>query len=297
FFTSLNKAKTLGEKLKVFASFRLHFLKPVVAIEQGLTDSYCGFNMGQTAELLARELHISREEQDFFANESHQKAVKAIQNGFFQKEIMPFLQGKKGDKILPTDSGPRAQSTIQSLAKLRPYFEKETGTVTVGNSCPLTDGASACLMVSEEALKKYKLTPLAILKDITFAGLDPKRMGLGPVVATQKICRKSNISLSDVDLFEINEAFSAQVLACLKIFKHKELALKMGLSQDFLQEIPSEKLNIHGGAIALGHPIGSTGSRLVVTLMHALKQKKLKTGIASLCIGGGQGGAALVEMI
>lgn len=294
FFIELMKAKSPAAKLKIFTTFRPHFLAPVIAIEQGLTDPFCGRNMGQTAETLARELGISRKEQDEFANYSHHKAVSATKEGKFRDEILPIMAGEKLDKMIADDIGPRGNSTVENLAKLKPYFEKETGTVTVGNSCPITDGGSMWLLASEEAVKKYNLDPMARMVDYHFHGLEPERMGLGPVMATHGVLKRTGMSLDKIDLFELNEAFAAQVLGCIKVMKDKNLSSKWGINET-IGEIPLEKLNVNGGGIALGHPVGSTGSRLVVTLAHELKRRQKRFGLATLCIGGGQGGAVIIE--
>jgi acetyl-CoA C-acetyltransferase/acetyl-CoA acyltransferase len=196
--------------------------------------------------------------------------------------------------MIADDIGFRENSTVEGLAKLKPYFEKETGTVTVANSCPLTDGGSMWLLCSEEAVKKYNLDPMAKMIDYHFHGLEPERMGLGPVLATHGVLKRAGLKLSDIDLFELNEAFAAQVLGCMKVMKDKNLSSRWGIDET-IGEIPLEKLNVNGGGIALGHPVGSTGSRLVVTLAHELKRQKKKYGLASLCIGGGQGGAVIIE--
>jgi acetyl-CoA C-acetyltransferase len=293
-FINLMKAKTTKDKLRAMAQFRPHYLSPVVAIEVGLTDPFCGLNMGQTAEILARELKISRQDQDEFALRSHQKAIEAINSQKMAEEIVPLIFGNKLDKLLDKDVGPRDNLSMESLAKLKPYFEKETGTVTVGNACPITDGASAFLLASEEAVKKYNLKPVARLVDFHFHGLEPERMGLGPVMAIHGVLKRTGMKLDQIDLFELNEAFAAQVIGCLKVMKDKNLSSRWGI-EEVIGEIPMEKLNVNGGAIALGHPVGSTGSRLAVTLTHELKRRKAKYGLASLCIGGGQGGALIVE--
>lgn len=294
FFMELMKAKSTAQKLKIFSTFRPNFLAPIIAVEQGLTDPFCGKNMGQTAETLARELGISRREQDEFANLSHHKAANATKEGKFRDEILPITAGSKLDKMIADDLGPRANSTVEGLGKLKPYFEKETGTVTVGNSCPLTDGGSMWLLASEEAVKKYNLDPIARMVDYHFHGLEPERMGLGPVLATHGVLKRTGMKLSQMDLFEYNEAFAAQIIGCMKVMKDKTLSSRWGIDE-VIGEIPMEKLNVNGGGIALGHPVGSTGSRLVVTLAHELKRRKQKYGIASLCIGGGQGGAVIIE--
>jgi len=293
-FSDLMKAKSAMQKLAIVSKFRPDYLKPIIAIEQGLTDPFCGLNMGQTAEKLARELGITRQQQDEFANRSHQRAVEATKSGRFKDEILPITIGAKLDRVLGDDVGPRANSTVEGLGKMKPYFEKGTGTVTVGNACPITDGGAMWLLCSEEALKKHGLTPMARLVDYHFHGLEPERMGLGPVLASHGVFRRTGLSLKDMDLVELNEAFAAQVIACERVMKDKSLAARWGLD-DALGEIAAEKLNVNGGGIALGHPVGATGARLVVTLAHELKRRKGRYGLATLCIGGGQGGAVVVE--
>jgi acetyl-CoA C-acetyltransferase/acetyl-CoA acyltransferase len=292
-FVDLMKAKSSMQKLGILSKFRPDYLKPIIAIEQGLTDPFCGLNMGQTAEKLARELGITRLEQDEFANRSHQRAVAASKEGRFKEEILPITMGKALDRVLNDDVGPRANSTVEGLGKMKPYFEKGTGTVTVGNACPITDGGSVWLMCSEEAVKKYNLNPMARMVDYYFHGLEPERMGLGPVLATHGVLKRAGMNLGQMDLVELNEAFAAQVIACQRVMKDNTLAAKWGI--EALGDIPAEKLNVNGGGIALGHPVGSTGSRLVVTLAHELRRRKQRYGLATLCIGGGQGGATLIE--
>jgi acetyl-CoA C-acetyltransferase/acetyl-CoA acyltransferase len=293
-FIQLMKAKTPADKLKALSVFRPKFLAPVVAIEQGLTDPFCGLNMGQTAEVLAREFGISRQEQDEFANLSHHKAAQAIKEGKFNDEIVPIVAGNKNEKLITHDIGPRENSTVEGLGKLKPYFEKQTGTVTVGNSCPITDGGSMMMLASEEALKRYNLTPMARLVDYHFHGLEPERMGMGPLVAMHGVLARTKMTLDQMDLIEINEAFAAQVLAVMKACQDAQIAQRFGVDKA-IGEVQLDKLNVNGGAIALGHPVGSTGCRLGVTLAHELKRRQAKYGIASLCIGGGQGGAIILE--
>ena len=294
-FTQMLRAKSPFQKLKAISQFRLHHLEPDIAIEQGLTDPFCGLNMGQTAEVLSREFKISRQEQDIFANDSHHKAVAAAKSGRFKDEIIPLGVGKKRDRLLTQDVGPRENSSVEGLAKMRPYFDRKSGTVTVGNACPITDGGSALLIASEKAVKKYHLEPMARLIDCIFVGLEPRYMGMGPLMAIKNILQKNSYGIEQMDLVEINEAFAAQVLAVLKGCQEKRIATKLGMDETIGKEIPKEKLNVNGGAIALGHPVGSTGSRLIVTLSHELARRKARYGLASLCIGGGQGGAAILE--
>jgi len=293
-FMNVMKSKTASDKLKAISSFRPPYLSPIVAIEQGLTDPFCGLNMGQTAELLARELGITRAQQDEYANESHRKAVQAMNDGRFADEIAPLPYGHKLDKLLFNDVGPRENSTVEGLGKMRPYFDKKSGTVTIGNSCPITDGGSAILFCSEEAVKKYNLEPMARMVDYHFHGLEPERMGMGPLHAMDGLFTRTGMNLEQMDLIEVNEAFAAQILAVKKAFTERAVADKFDI-ETLWGEIHAEKLNVNGGAIALGHPVGSTGSRLLVTLAHELKKRKAGYGIASLCIGGGQGGAAIIE--
>ncbi len=293
-FMNLMKAKTATQKLSLLSQFRPDFLKPIVAIEQGLTDPFCGLNMGATADKIARELGITRQQQDEFALLSHKKAVEAQQAGKFNDEILPTAIGERMTQILSQDIGPRDGGTLEKMAKFKPYFEKRTGTVTVANSCPITDGGSMWLMASEEAVEKYDLKPMAKMIDYHFHGLEPERMGMGPLLATHGLLQRTGMSMSDIDLFELNEAFAAQVLGCLMAFKDSNVSKRWGITET-MGELPLDKLNVNGGAIALGHPVGSTGSRLVLTLANELKKQKKKYGIATLCIGGGQGGAALIE--
>ena len=294
FFMDLMKAKTSADKIKTLLSFRLPHLKPIIAIEQGLTDPFCGKNMGQTAETLARELGISRREQDEFAHWSHQKAVAATKSGRFKDEIVPIITGENRDKLLDLDIGPRENSSVESLAKMKPFFERETGTVTIGNSCPITDGGSMCLLASEEAVKKNQWKPMARIVDYHFHGLEPERMGMGPLLAMHGVLKKAQMTMDQMSLIELNEAFAAQALAVLKALQDSSVSSRWGINE-VVGDIEKEKLNVNGGAIALGHPVGSSGCRIVVTLAHELKKRKAQYGIASLCIGGGQGGAMIIE--
>ena len=294
FFSKLSRAKTPLQKLNVLISFRLHFLKPVIGVMEGLTDPVCGLIMGLTAENLAKEFKITREEQDQFALESHLKALAAQEKGIFNDEIHPVSLPPKMNRMLHEDLGPRKGQTLEALAKLRPYFDK-SGTVTVGNACPLTDGAAAMVLMKERKAKAMGLTPLGYIKGYAYAGLEPHRMGLGPVYATSKVMDKLGMSMSDFELVELNEAFAVQVLACQRAFESAEFAKRYLGKNKALGELKSEILNVNGGAIALGHPVGTTGTRLVLTLLKEMHRRNLKTGLATLCIGGGQGGAMVVE--
>lgn len=279
------------KKVTLFTRLRPSLFKPVPALELGLTDPTCGLNMGQTAEVLAKEFGISRQEQDQFALESHQKAVAAWKRGFFADEVVPVPADLTGGDAVAMDIGPRPNQSLEALAKLPTIFDRKTGTVTAGNSCPITDGAAAVVLKLGEQTDK----PLGYVRDYAIAGLDPKRMGLGPVYAIHKLLQKTGLRLADFDLVEINEAFAAQVLACEKAlaseaFAKRELGVDKALGQ-----VDPAKLNVNGGAIALGHPVGASGTRLVLTLLRALQDRGLKRGLAALCVGGGQGAAVWVE--
>lgn len=240
--------------------------------------------MGETAEILADEFSIEREAMDAFAAESHEKAEKATLDGRFKHEIVPFpnQSRKAGPEILDRDECIRPDTTSEVLARLRPVFRRD-GRVTAGNSSPLNDGAASCMALSRAAVERLGIEPDAWLTGVTTVALDPKRMGLGPAIAIPRALEEQGLKLPDIGLIEINEAFAAQVLAVLK---HLENA---GTS------IPCGKLNVHGGAIALGHPLGATGLRLVTTMVNALKTHGEKRGLVSLCVGGGQGMAAIIE--
>jgi len=288
-------AKSLGKRFAALKKLKLGHLKPRVAVVEGLTDPFEGINMGMTAEVLAKEFGISRAEQDAFATLSHNRAIAAQESGALKDEITPVFIPPKFNKVIHQDVGPRAGQTVEKLAKLRPYFDRKYGSVTVGNACPLTDGAAMLLLMEEEKAKSEGYKPLARIKGYAFAGLEPKRMGLGPVYSTPVALKRAGVDFKDIDLIELNEAFAAQVLACNKAFASDEFCQqKLGLDKA-LGEVDPAKLNINGGAIALGHPVGATGTRLVLTLAKALIAQKKKMGLATLCIGGGQGGAIVIE--
>lgn len=288
-------SKTLAKKIKALKKLKLKDLMPRISMIEGLTDPFVGLSMGQTAEILAKEFKISREEQDEFALNSHKNAVAAKEK--LSEEIMPFFVPPQLNKVLEKDNGPREAQTIESLKKLKPYFDRKYGSVTVGNACPLTDGAVMLLLMSKEKAQELNFKPLAYVRSYAYAGCDPSRMGLGPVYATAKLLAKQNISLQDIGLVELNEAFATQILACQKAFGSDEFCKKeLGLEKA-MGSIDSNKLNVNGGAIAIGHPVGATGSRLILTLAKEMQRQNTQWGLATLCIGGGQGGALLLEKI
>lgn len=295
FLEQLMKAKTPLQKLATITKFRFSMINPIIALMEGLTDPFCGLNMGQTAQILANEYHVSREEQDLFALHSHQRAVAATKSGRMAQEIVDVYLPKE-NKVISEDIGPRAEQTLDALAKLKPFFDRKHGSVTVGNSCPITDGASALLLMSEEKVKQFKIEPLAWIRSYAFAGLDPRRMGLGPVVAAPIALRRAQVKLSQIGLVEINEAFASQTLAVMKVFNNPKLAENIGIPySDELHEIDFNILNVNGGAIALGHPVGTSGNRIVLTLAKEMKMRDVQFGLAGICIGGGQGGAMVIE--
>lgn len=293
-FVSVGQQKSLWGRVKSLSRFRPGYLKPVPALKMGLTDPTCGLNMGETAEVLARDFAISRRDQDLFALESHQRATAAWSRCFYKGETTP-LPVPGASEPIAKDVGPRENQSLEALAKLKPLFATKDGTVTAGNSCPLTDGAAALVVMSAAKAKADGHRPLGYLRDYAIAGCEPRRMGLGPVFAMNKLFQRHRLTTGDFELFEINEAFAAQVLACQSAIASPRFAAEHLGRDSALGNIPRDRLNVNGGAIALGHPVGTTGARLVLTLLRALREKGLRRGLASLCIGGGQGYAAWVE--
>jgi acetyl-CoA acyltransferase len=297
FFEDLNKSKSIQDKAKTFAHIPLQeFLKPRVALMEGLTDPTCGINMGQTAEVIAKDFQISRAAQDEFALSSHLKVAKAQTEDFFKDEIAPVALPHDPQTVIEHDVGPRANQTIEALRKLKPFFDKKHGTITAGNSSPITDGAAMVLVCSEDGLKRLGLKPQALIRGYAFAGCDPLRMGLGPVFSTHKLFKKTGEKLSDFDLVELNEAFAAQVLGC-QIAMDSDKFCQDNFGSPKLGTLNSDLLNQQGGAIALGHPVGTTGTRLVLTATRAMKKKNKKKALVTLCIGGGQGGSMSLENV
>ncbi len=285
-FGALSRAKEIGQRITALAAFRPADFKPRIGLQLGLTDPVSGLIMGDTAEVLAREFHITRAQQDAFAADSHRKALAAADK--LAEEIAPVhLPGK----AVARDNGIREDSTPEKLAKLRPIFDRQTGTVTAGNSSQITDGAAALLVGSEDAVNRLGIEPLGRLTGYSYAGCDPKRMGLGPVHAIAQARQITGLTPADADLVEINEAFAAQVLAVLAALKEPS---KCGQDLQAV-EIPHEILNRRGGAIALGHPVGATGARLVLTALQQLKETGGKRALTTLCVGGGQGAALWLE--
>jgi acetyl-CoA C-acetyltransferase/acetyl-CoA acyltransferase len=290
---AFHKASAM-QRLALLTKLRPAFLRPIPGLELGLTDPTCGLNMGQTAEILARDFHISRDEQDAFALQSHQRATAAWGRCFFKAEVAP-VTAPGANEPLAKDVGPREQQTLAALAKLKPIFDRREGTVTAGNSCSITDGAAALVVMSAQDASARGLKPLGYLRAATVVGCEPRRMGLGPVHAIHRLLSTTGRALADFDLIEINEAFAAQVLGCQRAMSSAEFCSRELGRSTALGEIDPARLNVNGGAIALGHPVGASGARLVLTLLRSLKERQERRGIAALCIGGGQGMAAWVE--
>jgi acetyl-CoA acetyltransferase family protein len=290
-FLALSRAKSFSQKLQTIGTFRASDFKPQVALQLGLGDPVSGFNMGQTAENLSRDFDITREEQDAFAMRSHQRATAGRDR--LREEITPFYltKAKNGKTHMDQDNGPRENQTMEALAKLKPVFESKTGTVTAGNSSQITDGAAALLLMTEKGVQESGLVPMGRLLGYAYAGVDPSRMGLGPVFAIHRAEQRTGLGIKDAAIIEINEAFAAQVIACQRAAKSTEYSLRHLGRETALGEIPDEILNVNGGGIALGHPIGVTGSRLVLTALRELHRRQADKALVSLCVGGGQGGA------
>jgi acetyl-CoA acyltransferase len=293
-FTQLFTAKSPGGKLQAAARFRPRHFRPQIGLEMGLTDAVCGLNMGQTAEVLAREHGISREEQDTFALRSHQRVMLA--RGKLAEEIVPVPIPPRYEGMATQDNGVRENQTLEALAKLKPYFDRKFGTVTAGNSSQITDGGAATLVMSAAAAKARGYAPLGRIRGFAFCALEPERMGLGPAVATPLALERAGLAWKDIGLVEINEAFAAQVLACARVFPSAAWHAKYR-TRGPIGEIDWEKTNVNGGAIALGHPVGSSANRLVTTLLKEMRRRGTQFGLATMCIGGGQGGAVVVEQV
>ncbi|HYV31180.1 MAG TPA: thiolase family protein [Candidatus Binatia bacterium] len=293
-FARLARAKSLRQKLGAMLAFRPSDFRPRVGLQLGLTDPVCALNMGETAELLAREHDISREKQDAFALESHARATAALEK--LEDEICPVYPPLT-QNALTRDNGPRKDQTLEALAKLKPVFDRRNGTVTAGNSSQITDGAVALLVMTEQKAAQLGLSPLGALSGYAYAGCDPRRMGLGPVFAIAEAERRTGLSLDHADLIELNEAFAAQVLACLRCLKSDEFARKHLQRERHLGKVPKDVLNVNGGAIALGHPVGATGARLILTSLKELARRQAKRALVTLCVGGGQGAAIWLERI
>ena len=293
FLGDLARARKPMDKLKAVSKFRPGHLKPVIGIMKGLTDPLVNLNMGQTCEVIAHKFDITRKAMDEYAVRSHLRLANAVDEGYLDEIVPLFHKGK----VLGEDDGVRRDSNVEKLGTMKPFFDRKVGKVTAANSSQITDGSALLLLASEEAVKKYDLKPLGRLVDTEWAGLSAAEMGLGPVYASTPLLQRNNLSIDDIDYWELNEAFAGQVLACQAAWEDDEFCQKeLGLDKA-LGSIDPEKINIDGGAVSLGHPVGATGARLSLHALNVIKRKEQKLAIATLCIGGGLGGAMLLERV
>lgn len=287
-------ARSTSERIRLLGRLRPGFLKPVIALLLGLTDPVVGLSMGQTAEVISRRFGIDRGAMDAYAARSHLRLDNARGEGRLG-EVIPLIDD--AGQVHDHDDGVRPDSSVEKLGKLKPFFDREFGNVTPGNSSQITDGAAWLLLASEEAVRTHDLPVLGRLVDSEWAGLDPRQMGFGPVHAATPMLKRRRLNFDKVDYWEINEAFAGQVLACLRAFADPDYCRdELGLRSP-MGDIDEARLNVDGGAIALGHPVGTSGARIVLHLLHVLEQREAKRGVAAICIGGGQGGAMLLERV
>lgn len=294
-FGRMFTAKSLWQRVANFLTLRPSFFSPIIGLERGLTDPIVELNMGQTAEVVSKLFNITRRQADEYAAESHQRLARAQKEGLLADEVIPAFA--RDGKVYMSDDGVRPDSTAETLAKLKPVFERPWGKVTAGNSSQITDGASWVILASEDAVSKHGLKPKARIIDSHWSALDPSVMGLGPVLCSAAVMKRHNLTVKDIDLWELNEAFAAQVLACLAAFEDEKFGREVLGLDGAVGKIERWRLNVDGGAVALGHPVGTSGNRIVLHLMNAMKRLGMKRGIATECIGGGQGGAMLVEIM
>ncbi len=292
-FASMMSQRNVMAKARHFLKLRpAALLTPVVGLMKGLTDPVVGLLMGQTAENLAWKFGISRAQMDAFAVQSHQRACAARQAGHLD-EIVPLVDGS--GTVFAEDDGVRADASLAGMAKPKPFFDRKYGNITAANSSQITDGAAWLLLASEAAVQQWGLTPLGRIVDSQWSGLAPEQMGLGPVHASTPLLQRHGLSLADIDYWELNEAFAAQVLACLAAWKDETYCRdELGLDGAF-GEIAADRLNVDGGAVSIGHPVGASGARIVLHLLQVLRRNQARRGVATICIGGGLGGAMLVE--
>jgi acetyl-CoA C-acetyltransferase len=294
-FAGLATAKGIAAQLGAAFKLRPRYLKPIIGLERGLTDPVTDLNMGQTAEVVGHLFGITRAQSDAYAAESHRRLANAQAQGFLKGEVETAFA--RDGKFFDHDDGVRPDSSSESLAKLKPVFERPWGQVTAGNSSQITDGASWVILASDEAVAKHKLTPKAVIVDSNWAALDPAIMGLGPVMSATPLLKRNNLTIQDVETWELNEAFATQVLGCLAAWNDDKFCREILGLEGAAGEIDREKLNVDGGAISLGHPVGTSGNRIVLHLVNAMKRLGTRRGIATECIGGGLGGAMLIEAV
>jgi acetyl-CoA C-acetyltransferase len=292
-FAGMMAMRTLGQKVGHFLKLRpAALLTPVIGLMKGLTDPVVGLLMGQTAENLAWKFGINRQQMDEFAVRSHQRAIAARQAGHLD-EIVPLVDGD--GKVYAEDDGVRPDADLAGMAKPKPFFDKKYGNITAANSSQITDGAAWVLLASAEAVEKWGLKPIGKILDSQWSGLEPEQMGLGPVHASTPILQRHGLQLADIDYWELNEAFAAQVLGCQAAWQDEAYCREQLDLPGAFGKIADDRLNVDGGAVAIGHPVGASGARIVLHLLHVLRRNQAKRGVATICIGGGLGGAMLVE--
>lgn len=291
---ALRTQRSVMGKAKTLAAFRPYYLAPIIALLKGLTDPLYNINMGQTAENVAFRFGITREQMDTFALRSHEKAMQARESDYLS-EIAALFDSR--GRLYDHDDGVRADSSLEKLSKLKPFFDRRFGQVTAANSSQVTDGSAMLLLASEAAVKQHQLPVIARIVDVEWAALNPEVMGLGPVMAATPLLQRHGFGLDDIDYWEINEAFAAQVLGCQAAWLDLDFCRQELNLPSVFGEIDPTRLNIDGGAIAIGHPIGASGARIALHLSDILQRKQAKRGVAALCIGGGQGGAMLIERV
>lgn len=294
-FAGFAGAKGLGARIAAGLRVRPSYFKPIIGLERGLTDPITELNMGQTAEKVGHLFGITRAQSDAYAAESHQRLANAQKQGFLKGEVETAFS--RDGKFYDHDDGVRPDSTLETLAKLKPVFELPWGQVTAGNSSQITDGASWLILASETAVAKHGLTPKAVILDSQWSALDPSIMGLGPVLSASALLKRNGLTLQDVETWELNEAFATQVLGCLAAWNDEKFCREILGLDGAAGEIDRAKLNVDGGAISLGHPVGTSGNRIVLHLVNAMKRLGTRRGVATECIGGGQGGAMLIETV
>jgi acetyl-CoA C-acetyltransferase len=294
-FAGLATAKGMAAKLAAALKLRPRFLKPIIGLERGLTDPITELNMGQTAEVVGHLFGIRRAQSDAYAAESHRRLAYAQAQGYLKGEVETAFA--RDGNFFDHDDGVRPDSTAETLAKLRPVFERPWGQVTAGNSSQITDGASWVILASDAAVAKHGLTPKATIIDSNWAALDPSIMGLGPVMSATPMLARNNLTVMDVETWELNEAFATQVLGCLAAWNDDKFCREILGLEAAAGEIDRERLNVDGGAISLGHPVGTSGNRIVLHLVNAMTRLGTRRGVATECIGGGLGGAMLIEAV
>ena len=294
-FAGLAGAKGVGAKIMALLNARPKYFKPIIGLERGLTDPITELNMGQTAEVVGHLFGITREQSDAYAAESHKRLANAQAQGWLKNEIE--IAFARDGKFYDHDDGVRPDSTPETLAKLKPVFERPWGQVTAGNSSQITDGASWVILASEDAVATHGLQPKAAIVDSEWAALDPSIMGLGPVLSATALLKRNELAVQDVETWELNEAFATQVLGCLASWNDDKFCREILDLPGAAGEIDRTKLNVDGGAISLGHPVGTSGNRIVLHLINAMRRLGTRRGIATECIGGGLGGAMLIETV